>query len=242
MILFICGCGHTGTSLVANMFAARSDVFIPTRETGTFLDDNLATEKWNVLKAEWQHSEKPHLAEKTPRHIRKISSIREAVPGAKFLIMVRDGRDVAASFLKRFESADTGRRRWVRDTSIALNERTAEDVLVLRYEDLIVDPIASLRSVCDFARLSFSLDMVEYHTQERLWFGQRTLRKGSGADGEEHNAFRNWQINQPLFDGRGQWEELLSKQEVEHFSEGRAQRLMRQFGYIESAQESHDSE
>lgn len=34
---FICGCGHSGMTLMANVLAAHGDVFIPLRETYAFI-------------------------------------------------------------------------------------------------------------------------------------------------------------------------------------------------------------
>jgi Sulfotransferase family len=228
---FICGCGHSGTSLLANMFASHPEVFIPLRESETFLEPEQSARNWEALAAEAAMSGKRHFAEKTPRHIRALATIRALVPGARFIVMVRDGRDVAASFIRRKGSAAFGLRRWLRDSQVALREAEAADVRLLRYEDLVVGPEAALREVCAFADLPFAPEMLRFHETRRLWFGVESLVKGSGENGEQHRLLRNWQVNQPIFDGRGQWRALLAPEDLALFEKPRVAAMMAEFGY-----------
>jgi hypothetical protein len=228
---FICGCGHSGTSLLANMFASHPEVFIPLVETRAFLRPAQAAARWEALKAEAAASGRLHFAEKTPRHIQCLDLIRALVPGARFVAMVRDGRDVAASFIKRRGSSEEGLRRWMEENTRVLAARGAPDVIVLRYEDLIADPEAALGEVCRFAGLPFAPEMLRYHETERMWFGATVLQQADGAEGEGHRNLRNWQINQPIFDGRGKWRELLSEAEIATFAAPAPRRMLERFGY-----------
>lgn len=229
---FILGCGHSGTSLLANMFAARTDVFIPLRETGAFLDAAAAPMRWEALRADALASGKPHLVEKTPGHVRVLPLIRAMVPGARFIAMMRDGRDVAASFIKRFGAAEHGRRRWLSDNAVLLAEAEACDVTILRYEDLIADPERALRSVCTFLDFTYDSRMLDYHRTERRWFDVPATAPGDGRNGIEHRMLRNWQINQPLFDGRGLWKDMLTPEDAAAFEAPEAQAIMAHFGYV----------
>ena len=228
---FICGCGHSGTSLLANMFASHPDVFIPLAETGTFLDAGTAPALWTDLAREAASSGKAHFAEKTPRHLLHLDAIAATVPGARIVMMVRDGRDVAASFQRRDGKAITGARRWLQENEVLRAAEARPDTLRLRYEDLVTDPEGSLRAVCSFAGLPFDATMLRFHETPRLWFGSEAIRKGSGRRGLEHRALRNWQINQPLFDGRGQWRTALAPEDLAFFNRPRPRALMAHFGY-----------
>jgi hypothetical protein len=228
---FICGCGHSGTSLLANMFASHPQVFIPLRETNCFLDKAEARASWVALRAEAQAAGRPHFAEKTPRHVRRIPLIRRLVPEARFVLMVRDGRDVAASFIRRKGAAIVGAHRWMQDNRIVRAREGDPDVTVLRYEDLIADTEAALRAACAFAGLRFAPEMLRYHETERLWFGVPALERGSGEEGVQHTLLRNWQINQPLFDGRGAWRRLLGADDLAFFEQEEAREMLEHFGY-----------
>lgn len=229
---FICGCGHSGTSLLAAMFASHPEVFIPLEETGIFLDPpDAAARLWRDLAARAAASGRPHFAEKTPRHVLHLDAIAAAVPGARFVLMVRDGRDVAASFIRRRGEALVGARRWLKENEIVRDAAARPDAAVLRYEDLIADPEAALRRVCAFAGLPFDPAMLRFHETPRLWFGTTEIRPGTGRHGDEHRALRNWQINQPLFDGRGAWRELLAPADLAFFDRPRPKALMAHFGY-----------
>ncbi len=188
--------------------------------------------EWQSVFREAQASGKAHFAEKTPRHLLRIRSIRSMVPDARFVVMVRDGRDVAASLVRRRGTVEEGVERWVEENSALLRQVGSPDVHVQRYEDLIADPAMCLKTVCGFAGIPWAPEMLDYHKSERLWFGVESLRTGTGEKGEEHRNRRNWQINQPIFDGRGQWQELLSATDAAVFSEGKAAKLMKHFGYI----------
>lgn len=228
---FICGCGHSGTSVIANMFASHPDVVIPLEETETFLDPHAAAASWAGLIARAEASGRAHFAEKTPRHIHALDTIRAHVPQARFIMLVRDGRDVAASFIKRTGKALVGARRWRDDNEIVRAAEPAPDTLLLRYEDLIESPEAELRRVCAYAGLPFDPAMLRFHETPRLWFGTTEIRPGSGRHGDEHRALRNWQINQPLFDGRGAWRDLLAPTDLAFFDRPRPRALMAHFGY-----------
>ncbi len=228
---FICGCGHSGTSLLANMFASHPRIHIPLTETNCFLVRSQARVGWKALRAEARASGREHFAEKTPRHVRRIPLIRRLVPGARFILMVRDGRDVAASFIRRKGSAEFGARRWLADNRLVRAEENAADTHVLRYEDLIADPAAALRGVAEFAGFDFAPEMLRYHETERLWFGVEETRRGTGQEGVEHALLRNWQINQPIFDGRGAWRDLLGPADLGLFEPEDAREMLAHFGY-----------
>lgn len=232
---FICGCGHSGTTLLATMFAARDDTWVPLRETNLFLDPATAPALWEAFGAEVRGAGKAHVAEKTPRHLHAIDRIRDMVPGARFLVMVRAGRDIAASFVKRHGSADRGRRRWLHDNAIVMAEEAASDVMVIRYEDLVADPGSILRAACAFVGLSFAPDRLDCHRKEHLWFGVDTVERGDGTRGEGHRALRNWQVNPPMFDDRGKWRRVLREDDIAKFRKPKAARMLRHFGYDAAA-------
>jgi len=230
---FICGCGHSGTTLIATILSAHPSTYVPLRETYIFQDDTIRT-RWRHFRLLWRAaiSQKRALIEKSPLHINHIDAIRAGVPGARFIIPVRDGRDVVASIVKRNGNLRYAVGRWIKENSIVLAERHNPDVMVYRHEDLIADPVTTLRCICNFLGLEYCDGLLEYHKRERLWFGQREIRYGSGREGKEHHALRNWQVNQPIYDSRGRWRSELNEEDVEELIRGTGRPLMQAFGYL----------
>jgi Sulfotransferase family len=230
-ITFICGCGHSGTTLLANMFAAHPLVHVPLVETNAFLIPDAIAIRWPAVLEEAEKSGKPHLVEKTPRHIRCLATIRQHVPSAKIVMMVRDGRDVAASLMRRFDDLGAGVQRWLEDSRFVAREIGSPDTFLLRYEDLVSNPARELDRCCAFVGIPFYPEMLRYHETVQLWFGETEIRLGSGREGKEHHALRNWQVNQPIFDGRGSWRQRLSSEQVKELPRQEMEQLFAKFGY-----------
>ncbi|MBO9602032.1 MAG: sulfotransferase [Novosphingobium sp.] len=228
---FICGCGHSGTSLLANMFAAHPRVHIPLRETAMFFRRSPGM-RLKYFQALTLLRGKRLFVEKTPRHVERVEMIRKVAPQSKIILIVRDGRDVAASIYKRTGNLDAALDRWIAAAEQVREFEHRPGFTRVRYEDLIVRPEEELKRLCSFADLDYSPSMLRYHEKARMWFGTKQLRKGTGQDGQEHNDLRNWQINQPIFDGRGSWTSVLPDGAPARLTIGEGARLMRAFGYL----------
>ncbi|MFN0022585.1 MAG: sulfotransferase family protein [Parvularculaceae bacterium] len=119
---------------------------------------------------------KQRWADKTAFNILVFEQLARLFPDARFIHVVRDGRDVAASLLERqwrspsgavFQqcaSAAGAARYW---RSLVARGLTAESdtlldgrILRLRYEDLVKEPQQSMRDVCEFLGEDFDPAMV----------------------------------------------------------------------------------
>ncbi len=102
---------------------------------------------------------KQRWAEKTPQYIQHLELLSKSFPEAKFIHIVRDGRDCAASFHRRWRrSPEYTMTRWKRDLQEgSLQSRSLEDkYFELSYEDMTTHPEKWLRQVCDFVDLPFN--------------------------------------------------------------------------------------
>jgi hypothetical protein len=111
--------------------------------------------------------------EKTPKHLALVPEIRQLVPGARFILVLRDGRQNVASLYdaaRRYpnvwwpaglDDLDQAIQRWNQSARRARQLRGDADVLLVRYEKLISHTVAVLQEICAFAGLSFKRDMVE---------------------------------------------------------------------------------
>ena len=121
---------------------------------------------------------KARWGDKTPAYLTNIGEIGNAIPEARFIHIIRDGRDVALSILamperdrpmRNPDSAEMVAARWRK--RIGRARRQAEDLpgryIELRYEDLVADPEPALRRVCELAELEFLPEMLDYHRSAR---------------------------------------------------------------------------
>ena len=119
---------------------------------------------------------RPRWGDKTPGYVKRMRPIAAALPEARFVHLIRDGRDVALSRRGRgmgatkdvAEVAGLWRRRIENARKQA--RRLSGRYLELRYEDLIADPGAALRRVCELVELEYDATMLDYHeaASERL--------------------------------------------------------------------------
>lgn len=94
------------------------------------------------------------LLEKSPPNLTKIAWLRAVFPGARFVIMTRDPRAVAAATIKWAKtSLDELVAHWDAAHRIALEDEAA-DCVRLRYEDFCQDPERQLERIGRFLDLS----------------------------------------------------------------------------------------
>ena len=117
--------------------------------------------------------------DKNNYYLSKIALIRTIIPHARFIHIVRDGRDIACSYreVMRIKSDSPYRpllpreineiaERWVHDIrTIQRQGKTmgADTFLELRYEDLTSDPRTELLRICEWLGVQFAPEMLHFH-------------------------------------------------------------------------------
>lgn len=119
---------------------------------------------------------KPRFGEKTPLYMQHLDVLERAFPGARYVHIVRDGRDAACSLLAmtRKPRFNLSRPRGVGDFAVAWRREVraarafgrTHPYHELRYEDLVARPEARLREICAFLELEYEPAMLEYHRRE----------------------------------------------------------------------------
>jgi len=237
---FIGGCGHSGTTLIANILATHSQLYVPLRETRLFRTQKFKRRlRYNRLAQEVKSSGKSILMEKTPSHIRNIDEIRAIFPNVKMVVPVRDGRDVAASYFKRYNDKYRGIKAWIHLNEFAATNMNAGDFLVYRHEDLVEELEGTLRKICDFLEIPFEPDLLNYHTKSQKWHGHKKIKHTDKRTGRGHDKRRNWQVNQPIFNSSGSWKKYMSPDDLTELRTGRGLELMQLFGYAQEPAESN---
>lgn len=169
--------------------------------------------------------------EKTPAHVRMIDKIFARYPEARVLFVVRDGRDVAVSIRKRLGDFSKGIRRWVGDNRQGLNWTDDPRVMQVSYEELVKKYEETMPRICHFIGEAFEQGLVDYHETPAYIFSQGVRNPGSGS-GKDHKEYRNWQINQKLFDGSGKWVKEMTEAEKTLFKADReALQMLVELGY-----------
>ena len=112
---------------------------------------------------------KERWGDKTPYYTPDIDILNSIFPQAKFIQVLRDGRDVALS-QRRIEWCTTNSFQLAQDwvwktmTCHKVGRVLGPDrYLELRYEELVRDPEFSLRMACDFLGEKFDVQMLHYH-------------------------------------------------------------------------------
>jgi Sulfotransferase family len=103
---------------------------------------------------------KPRWADKTPLYLAYIDELAAVWPDARFVVLVRDGRDVALSLLRvpfGPNNVWAAARFWAQGIRLGLEaaERHPGCVLTVRYEDVVADPAPELRRTCEFLGLAY---------------------------------------------------------------------------------------
>ena len=111
---------------------------------------------------------KKRWGDKTPAYIEIVPALAAMFDDAKFIHLIRDGRDVAKSFQRQGWHGPWMHgyaREWLRAAELdrklgktPLNER----ILRVRYEDLVLHPEATLRGICAFIDERFEGQMLRW--------------------------------------------------------------------------------
>jgi sulfotransferase family protein len=153
------------------------------------------------------------IVERTPWHSRVLPLIGSVYPDARVIHIIRDGRDVARSLLRRDWGPDTmaeAAEEWRSSVELA---RTASAELAhyreCRYEDLVADPVPGVEALLEWLGLT-----VDDETREQLSL-------------QLHTPVNLLPGEQP---GAGKWRDDLSPEDLATFNDI-AGGLMAELGY-----------
>ncbi|HXV96252.1 MAG TPA: sulfotransferase [Gaiellaceae bacterium] len=152
--------------------------------------------------------EKERFGDKTPAYLHAVDELLAVWPDAQIVVLVRDARDVALSIMPMPfgpNNAWAAGRWWARGVRRGLEaeRRHPEQVLTLRYEDLVADPETQVRRVCARLGLGYNSEMLAIERShpgkivqdQASWFTQ--ISAGITAAGAGR-----WVTDLPLADRR----------------------------------------
>jgi hypothetical protein len=174
------------------------------------------------------------VGDKTPHYVRSLPTLHALWPHARFVHIVRDGRDVCQSVRHWGKVADRGGAvahysDWERDpvATVALwwewQVRLGREAgaalgprryLELRYESLVDDPAGACRLLCAFLDLPYDERMLAFH-------------QGRTRDDPDLDAKQAWR---PVTRGLRDWRTEMPGADLERF-EAAAGALLEELGY-----------
>jgi len=182
---------------------------------------------------------KPRWGDKTPMYGLHLPLIARHLPEARFIHVVRDGRDVALSLRQMWfspgESMEALAAHWSHFVSTARRDGSPTGrYLELKYEDLLCDTRRVLETLCAFIDLPFSDRMLAYYrsTPRRLEeHGDRFRLDGTlvvSSAGRLHQQAMT--LRPPSPDRIGVWRTAMTAEELTRF-EAVSGELLEQLGY-----------
>ena len=168
---------------------------------------------------------KTRYGDKTPGYVQEMRRIQRVLPEARFVHIIRDGRDVSLSHLRMnwgpetyAESARLWRNRIRKARKMA---PSIEHYMEVQFEDLVDDTEGVLRRVCDFIELDFDPVMLDYHerAEGRLAEKARELPRKNRPPQPAEARLESHRLAKepPRSDRIGMWRERMTPEEVAEY-------------------------
>ena len=144
-ILFVSGCGHSGTTLLAVILNNHPKIYTIKRETNWFnnylTDEPIIRQEYlfEKNKEETKFYGKDIVLEKTPNHVFSVDLIDQCFPNCNHIFITRNPLDTCASLFKRYQNLDQAINRWNYCNQCVLTHSTNKSCWVVRYENLITN-------------------------------------------------------------------------------------------------------
>lgn len=162
--------------------------------------------------------------DKNNYYMSHIDRLERIFPNCKKVFIVRDGRDVACSYLElknkniisRYKPDLSGNieeiaKEWLQSTKI-MEHWSQKGALTIRYEDLVCDPKSVLTKVCNFISIEYTNLMLDFY-----------------KNNDEPNEFKAWKSKtfEPVKSSSlGRFKEELGSEQIELFERIAAEGLL----------------
>lgn len=161
--------------------------------------------------------------DKTPMNTLYLDWIGTVFPRSKFIHIIRDGRDVASSYLKmeRYDTILEAANRWINsiESAQSFGSKIKENYIEIRYEELVTKPEEVIKYTCDFLDIDYDSKMLD-HTKQ--------VKKLGDTDKEHHSN-----LSKPISsDSVGKWRNNLSESDQESITKLLHKHLQR-LGYVD---------
>lgn len=182
--------------------------------------------------------QKPRWGDKTPRYLLHMTLIQSLLPEARFIHLIRDGRDVALSLLgvwfgpKTIEEAAHWWKSWIQQARTQATE--LPHYVEIRYEDLVLDTSPTLKTVSTFIDLPWDNCMLDYHltAEQRLEEKNRDILTADSKliPASERIAIHSYTTQPPQAHRLSRWKTEMSASDRKIF-ESVAGDVLQDLGY-----------
>lgn len=141
--------------------------------------------------------------DKTPRYVEHLPFLSKLFPDARFIHLVRDGRNVALSYADVPFGPKTvakAARLWAeRVASGVANGRDlgSHRYMEIRYENMVEDAKGQAKELCDFLELPFDPGMLDYTERARDAILPRATRYNPHVSEAPRAHVRTWEKDMP---------------------------------------------
>lgn len=145
--------------------------------------------------------------DQSPIYTFQLPTLLKVFPHARFIHMLRDGRDVISSMVTRHGEGylTEAIHRWKKSIEITekfQKQMPTERYLEVRYEHLVEQSEQTLQNISDFIGIEFTPNMLEY------WHLPSTVES-------KHKSFHQ-NLAKPVFSSSvGKWRERLSQEQID---------------------------
>lgn len=224
--IFICGCGHSGTTLLLAMLLNNKHCHGIRYESRIFFnaDEHTAVNFINSFIDE----KYDYFVEKTPTNVYKLAIIRKHWPESKIIVCVRNPVDTVSSLMRRGFDLDYSINRYINDNLAWIN--SDHNVIIFKYENLLEQRVKYIQELCDILEIEYDDNMLNFYKNQELFFNVDVCKYQSYVDsvaildsneypcseGDNHRLYRNTQLKKQLFDDRIFRVNRLSEHEINH--------------------------
>lgn len=181
--------------------------------------------------------DKPRWGDKTPNHCVRMRTLAQHLPEIRFVHIVRDGRDVAAS-VRALPISPGGIEEIAADWRDQIREARAQAAGLphyreVHYESLVADPAGTLHELCAYLELDFDSAMLRAHeraSERHREMPERTLADGTFVTHAERDRWHGLTYRPPDPSRAGRWREDLPADDVARFEQV-AGSLLIELGY-----------
>lgn len=150
-------------------------------------------------------------AEKTPTNLYAFSTYLKKETNGKVIYLIRDGRDVVCSLLKRNYSFSNAALIWLVESSWCAHLIQHPRFKLVRYEDLVYNPRITLQELTEFLDIDLAVD-------EMLSTSGKSLRVNNDPSIHRMTSWRNQPHKKISSSSVGRWKSELNSEQLDVFS------------------------